>query len=139
MGVARSPMRRWIAAALVLAGMGAASATAPARVAIDSEVTIRFVQRGPVESLRGRVLSPVPACEPRRKVAVYGDDGATKKVEYMYVGNDRTDVNGRWFVTTDDGGPVDEGHYFAKVRRKRILKGRCRADRSRTVRVGKSF
>ena len=137
MGVPRSPMRRWIAAALALAAIGAAGASAQARVTFESKVTIRFVQREMVDSLRGRVTSSVPACEPRRKVVIYGDDAATKEVVFTYRGYDTTDVNGRWFVTSKSGGPVSKGHYYAKAKRRDIAKGRCRADRSKTIKVGR--
>lgn len=138
MGVARSPMRRWIAAALALAALGAAATAAPARIAFDSKVTIRFVERDTVESLRGRVTSSLPACEPRRRVVIYGDDPATKEVEWSVRGDDKTDVNGRWFVTAEDGGPIPDGSYYAKVKRRDIAKGRCRPDRSKTIRVGRA-
>ena len=120
-----------IAVAMVLA----VTAVALARVAFTSEVTIRFDDTGEVERLRGKVRSVQPACVPRRRVLVYGDDATTAVESYVLLGGDRTNARGRWYVERKDGGPIQPGRYYARVKRRELTIGRCRADRSRTIAV----
>lgn len=120
-----------IAAAMALAVAGVALA----RVAFTSEVTIRFDDTGEVERLRGKVRSAQPACVPRRRVLVYGDDASTAEEIYVLLGGDRTNARGRWYVERKDGGPIQPGRYYARVKRRDVPAGRCRGDRSRTIAV----
>ena len=116
-----------LALALVSAALG--------RVAFPSEVTIRFDDTGEVERLRGKVRSLQPACVPRRRVLVYGDDAATAEEVYVLLGGDRTNARGRWYVERKDGGPIQPGRYYARVKRRELATGRCRSDRSATITV----
>lgn len=112
-----------------------AASWAPARVAWESSVTIKFDQSSEVETLRGKVRSPRPLCKPRRKVLIYGDDARTKETAFFLLAKDKTDRRGRWYAAREDGAPIKAGRYYARVTAKEVTGGRCLADRSRTIEV----
>src|SRR5690348_8587832 len=94
-------MKRLAVAGILMFALGALAETATAQPRFDSTVTIKFSagasKAGPAGyNFFGKVKSEKNACEPDRKVTLYGQATDTSDPEVL--GSDRTNGQGEWRV-----------------------------------------
>jgi hypothetical protein len=128
-------MKRFVAAGVTGVLAAGLATTAFAQPKFDSTVTINFnaaPKAGPPGfNFFGKVKSEKNACQPDRKVTLYGQATDTSDPEAL--GSDRTNGQGEWKV---NGVLTSDSYFFAKAKEREISAGVCRGAKSKTLHPG---
>jgi hypothetical protein len=121
--------KAWITGTLAALALAVVVAPAGARQSFESKVSIHVLQKraaGGTITAFGKVTSPKNACEPQRKVVLYGKPAGSERER---LGSDRTNDAGEWQVSDVDSNGLR--YIQAKVKPREISAGTCKRARSR--------